>query len=398
MDRPRPLDPVHAACTMSLDRRPLILAPSADAGWFGGSWLVAADPVEVHGSIPITRALDLLAATFESDHPRVSVAVLPYDGEASVHTYGGAWRREGDTWSQWAHAFALEGSAAPDSRLEPVSQPLLRSAAAEMDQSAYGRAVAHAHEAIRAGDIYVLNLTYRVRGVPAGSPGQIYQSLLADAPAPMAALLGHPSRSLASVSPERFVSAMRKEDGSVSVTTEPIKGTAPRHERRADDFASAQSLVKSEKERAEHVMIVDLERNDLGRVCEIGTVLVDPLFAVFPTPYCHQMVSTVRGTLAATAGIADLLQATFPSGSITGAPKRSAMQHIAMFEVSERGAYTGSLVVAMPGMLDSSVLIRTLEFDHDTAAWGTGCGITIDSDPATEWGESELKCWPVLGR
>jgi len=398
VERPRPIDPVLAACSMPLSRRPLVLAPSSQSGWFRGSWLVAADPIEVHEGISHSAARALVEQTFESDQPRMTVAVLPYDGAAQVHTYSGAWRREGATWSRWGRTFDAREVESSGLSLSPLSQPLLRDACAEMNDAQFAHAVERAQESIRSGDIYVLNLTYRVRGVPAGSPGQLFLQLLKDAPAPMAALVGSPRGSLASVSPERFVMATRERDDSVTVTTEPIKGTSPRRSTEAADLASAQSLVESEKERAEHVMIVDLERNDLGRVCETGSVVVDPLFAVFPTPYCHQMVSTVRGSLSASAGIADLVEATFPSGSITGAPKRSAMQHISRFEISPRGAYTGSLIVAMPGRMDSSVVIRTLEFGEGEAVWGTGCGITIDSDPAAEWRESELKCWPVLGR
>jgi anthranilate/para-aminobenzoate synthase component I len=144
-------------------------------------------------------------------------------------------------------------------------------------------------------------------------------------------------------------------------------------------------------------MIVDLERNDLGRVCVPGTVSVDPLATVFPTPYCHQMVSRVSGSLEPGVSVEDVFDACFPCGSVTGAPKVSAMRHIARTEVSARGAYCGALVVAMPGSIDSSVLIRTLESHGEEAVWGVGCGITYDSDAEAEWEESVLKAWPVLG-
>ena len=129
-------------------------------------------------------------------------------------------------------------------------------------------------------------------------------------------------------------------------------------------------------------MVVDLERNDLGRVCVPGSVEVSPLYEVVETPYCHQLVSTVRGIMRPDASLGDLLESAFPCGSVTGAPKVAAMRIARELEASPRAGYCGALVVAMPGRLDSSVLIRTLEYRADgSAAWGTGCGITIDSDP-----------------
>jgi anthranilate synthase component I len=144
-------------------------------------------------------------------------------------------------------------------------------------------------------------------------------------------------------------------------------------------------------------MVVDLERNDLGRVCVPGSVRVEPLGAIETTSYCHQMVSSVRGLLRLDASVGEALCALFPCGSVTGAPKLAAMRIAGQLERGERGIYTGSLIVAMPGHIDSSVLIRTVELDGDEVRYGTGCGITIDSDPAEEWRESELKTHPLLG-
>ena len=144
-------------------------------------------------------------------------------------------------------------------------------------------------------------------------------------------------------------------------------------------------------------MIVDMERNDLGRVSETGSVFVDPLRRVVPTPYCHQMVSVVHGELRPDATMAEVLAATFPCGSVTGAPKISAMSHIERLESSPRGAYCGSLLVARPGRLDSSVLIRTAEHSDGIATYGTGGGITWDSDPAAEWAETLVKATPITG-
>jgi anthranilate/para-aminobenzoate synthase component I len=374
-----------------------VLAPSDASGWFGGGTLVTADPTIAIDSCAPERALQLLSLAFESHVPAVAVAVLPYDGPASVHVYPGAWRAaesaEGG-WEAWGTPPDLTGVrlARP-----AVDRPLLGNLFSEMDERDYTRAVRAAHDAIRDGDVYVLNLTYRLRGRPTEAAGEAFLSLNRTSPAPMAALLACPTSALASVSPERFVSAVRNADGTIDVTAEPIKGTASRDPDPDKDAALAAGLAASEKERAEHIMIVDLERNDLGRVCEPGSIRVDPLFGIFATPYCHQMVSVVRGRMRADVGIAELIEATFPCGSVTGAPKLAAMRTVEALECGARGAYTGALVVATPGRLDSSVLIRTLEYRHGVAVWGTGCGITIDSDPAAEWQESVLKTRPVRG-
>ncbi len=206
--------------------------------------------------------------------------------------------------------------------------------------------------------------------------------------------------SLASVSPERFLSLAERawEDGGGSVAEIwPIKGTRPRSECPDCDVHLADELRESDKERAEHVMVVDLERNDLGRVSRTGSVSVEPLMDVAQTPYCHQMYSTVRGVVDGERPVQRLLEAAFPCGSVTGTPKIAAMEVIDSLEHSPRGPYTGSLVAAMPGRLDGSVLIRTLVDREGEVEWGTGGGITIDSDPFEEWRETLLKAQPVLG-
>ena len=176
-----------------------------------------------------------------------------------------------------------------------------------------------------------------------------------------------------------------------------MKGTRPRGGSGSEDAAIAAALRCDLKELAEHVMVVDLERNDLGRVATPGSVQVDPLFEIETTPYCHQLVSRVHARLRPDVGTGDLLAATFPCGSVTGAPKIAAMRIAADIERSPRGAYCGTLVVAMPGELDSAVLIRTAEASGKRLLWGTGCGITHDSIPQAEWLESRLKASPILG-
>ncbi len=279
--------------------------------------------------------------------------------------------------------------------------PLLERTSWDLSGRAYRGAVRSARERIAAGDVYVVNLTARVSGRLVTPPAETFDALLARSGADMSAFVdGIPGETpwIASVSPERFVRVTR-EAGARLVEVCPIKGTRPRGSDPVTDAVAAAELSADDKELAEHVMVVDLERNDLGMVCATGSVHVDPLYEVVATPYCHQLVSSVRGILRHEATFAELLAATFPCGSITGAPKRAAMRVIGELEATQRGAYCGALLVAIEGELESSVLIRTLEASSDGshAVWGTGCGITHDSIPAAEYLELLLKASPVLG-
>ncbi|MBW6469363.1 MAG: chorismate-binding protein, partial [Coriobacteriia bacterium] len=333
------------------DHYPLVLAPTGSRGWFGGAGLRAADPAEVAEGVSLAGVGDALQQAFESDEPVLVAALVPYDGPATVFTY-----------REWSEArpdapAARPGGAARSGCVAPGA-PLVRDAATSMEGRAYRAAVREVRERIAAGDVYVLNLTRTITAAPAAPGPELFAALWQRAGAEMSAYLGMPGRELASVSPERFVRVTRDGDGRVAEIW-PIKGTRPRGADRASDDALAATLAADEKERAEHVMVVDMERNDLGRVCEPGSVHVAPLMEVVPTPYCHQMVSRVRGTLRPGATLGDLLAATFPCGSVTGAPKVAAVRIADELEVGSRGVYTGSLLVARPGELDSSVLIRT---------------------------------------
>jgi len=378
------------------DRWPLVLDPSGDDGWFEGTALIAVDPVE-RGRVEccegeeMRRVGAVLQRAFDAEEPLLAAAELPYDGSAAYALYRGGLVRGAQGWHTWG---ALTADALPQP-LGPVqipAPPLVFGAHTDLDEEAFSAAVEAVADAVRRGDVYVLNLTRRVFGTVVLTPSQLFRSLAERTPALMGAAWIRGDRSLVSSSPERFVRLHGLE-----VEIAPVKGTRPRGATPAEDEALVADLLGSPKERAEHVMIVDLERNDLGRVCEAGSVRVDPLFAIQTTAYCHQAVSSVRGLMHTAAGIGDLLEATFPCGSITGAPKIAAMRLAEHLEDTPRGAYTGSLLVAVPGRLDSSVLIRTLEVDGDHVAYGTGCGITVESDAAEEWRESVLKTEPLLG-
>ena len=179
--------------------------------------------------------------------------------------------------------------------------------------------------------------------------------------------------------------------------TRPIKGTRPRGASAADDARLRAELAASEKDRAENLMIVDLMRNDLGRVAEIGSVAVPALFEVESFAAVHHLVSSITGRLRPGLGPVDLLRATFPAGSITGAPKIRAMEIIDEIEVGRRGPYCGTIAwIGFDGAMDSSVVIRTLVITPETVVAQAGGGIVADSDPAAEYEEMMVKVRPLL--
>jgi para-aminobenzoate synthetase component 1 len=228
-------------------------------------------------------------------------------------------------------------------------------------------------------------------------PFDAMRRLATDSPAPYSAYWRLPGRAIVSHSPERFVAIAA--DGR-TVETRPIKGTRPRGGTPALDEALKAELLGSDKDRAENLMIVDLMRNDLARVCEPGSVRTPSLFAVESFTAVHHLVSTVTGRLRAGLDAADLMAATFPPGSITGAPKIQAMKVIAGHE-GPRGPWCGSLFWAgFDGAFDSSVLIRTAALVEDAGGWRfharAGAGIVADSDPRSERLETEAKISGLL--
>jgi para-aminobenzoate synthetase component 1 len=251
-------------------------------------------------------------------------------------------------------------------------------------RAGYLEAVSRVVEYIRAGDIFQANLSQRLEASYAGAPFELYQRLRARNPAPFAAFLDFDDVVIASASPERFV---RVGDGLVEAR--PIKGTRPRGMGPEHDAALALALVESDKDRAENVMIVDLLRNDLSRVCRPGTVHAPELFAIEHYATVHHLVSTVVGDLAPNLDAGDLLRAAFPGGSITGAPKVRAMQVIAELEPTRRGAYCGAIGYwSVTGALDASIVIRTFVLNGATAYFQAGGGIVADSDPEEEYRET----------
>ena len=248
-------------------------------------------------------------------------------------------------------------------------------------------------EYLRAGDVFQVNLSrgWRARFDAPLDPAALYARLRQANPAPFAGLFAGDGWAVASSSPERLVSVR----GRV-VETRPIAGTRPRFEG-DDDAARIRELVGHPKERAEHVMLIDLERNDLGRVCEPGSVQVDELMTVESYAHVHHIVSNVRGILREDATPGDVIAAVYPGGTITGCPKVRCMQIIAELERTPRGAYTGAIGwLGRDGDLDLNILIRSAEVQGRDAVFRTGAGIVADSIPARELDETRAKARGLL--
>lgn len=317
-----------------------------------------------------------------------------------------------DTFEHRAWVIAsdlVEGRPSPARRLESLSAriavaeplpPLDRAPVAEwhweMDRAAYEAAVQKAIDYIYAGDIFQANITTRaVADMPDGlTPYMLYRRLRWATPAPFAAYVscgdGH---RLLCASPERFL----KLDSSGRISTRPIKGTRPRGDVPETDVDLALELMESAKDRAENLMIVDLLRNDISRVALIGSVGVTALCELETFARVHHLVSEVIGKLRPGFDAVDLFRATFPGGSITGAPKIRAMEIIHELECSRRAAYCGTVFWAgMDGAMDSNIVIRSLMVSDGKVAAHAGGGIVADSEPAAEYEEMRTKAGPLL--
>jgi para-aminobenzoate synthetase component 1 len=378
---------------------------------------MASDPVDVPGGPPFTggltgylsydlgRRLERLPSIAASDQelPLLRLA---------LHDWVVAWdRRTGHAWL--AGRAVDERIGRLDSRLAEVRERLLgparRAGAARpavdpptsfefrsgLDRPAFKAGVEAIRAEIAHGDIYQANLTRRLETSFRGDPWPLYRRLRTGDPALFASFLdlgsspvtGAP-RAIVSASPEPFLSVTR--DGRVSA--DPIKGTRPRGRDRAEDRGLACELLGSAKDRAENVMIVDVLRNDLGRVCLPGSVRVPRLCRLERTAAVQHLVSTVTGTLRPGTDAFQLLAASFPGGSITGAPKIRAMELLEGHEPVRRGPYTGAAGwFGADGAMQTSILIRTFVADGARLTLHVGGGITWRSDPAAEWDETVAK-------
>jgi para-aminobenzoate synthetase component I len=261
-----------------------------------------------------------------------------------------------------------------------------------LPRSGYERAVQEVVDYIRAGDVFQVNLTHRLCAPWSGDPFALYARLRASSPAPFMALLRLPGADVVSASPERF---LRRR--GMLLETRPIKGTRPRGRTRREDRVLAAELRESAKDRAENIMIVDLARNDLGRVCRYGSVHVRRLCALERHPGVHHLVSVVDGVLEQGIGPVEIVRAAFPPGSVTGAPKIRAMEIIEELEPVRRGVYCGSVGWIGPdGDLDLSVAIRTFIAARGRLHLHVGGAVVADSEPAAEWRETMDKAARLL--
>jgi para-aminobenzoate synthetase component 1 len=357
------------------------VAPPFQGGVIGLAAYEFADRLEPLGLPRDPAWPDLALARYE--------ALLAFDHhEKSVLALG-----RGEDESQ-ANRAADEAAAWLDAASGDIADPRPPSAACEImfPGPCYEAAVAGVKGRIAAGEIFQANIARRWSGtlMPGATPFAAFARLVRASPAPYCAYWRLPGLALVSHSPERFVAVA---EGIAQ--TSPIKGTRPRGADTAEDEALARELMASEKDRAENLMIVDLMRNDLSRVCVPGSVKTPRLFALVSHPAVHHLVSTVTGRLAEGLDAADLLAAAFPPGSITGAPKIQAMKVIAALE-PPRGPWCGALFWAgLDGAFESSVLIRTAAFVEVGGGWrfrfDAGAGIVADSDPAGERAETEVK-------
>lgn len=329
------------------------------------------EPLAVVGGRLCTQLLETTSDLGALDSSGFWAVVLPFEGEPVCARF--ATVRPATPWPG-----------------APWSGPHPDAWTTSLDRSGFELAVSDIRERIAAGSVYQVNLTRRLSApLPSPAPGTstdiaaLGAALALGNPAPYSAVvrLPHLGVHVASASPERFLS----RDGSL-VRSSPIKGTAATPEQFLD------------KDRAENVMIVDLVRNDLGRVCEWGSIRVPGLLEVEPHPGLVHLVSTVEGRLRPGLGWADAVEATFPPGSVTGAPKLAALRAIDELEPVARGVYCGAIgwVDAERRIGDLNVAIRTFWIEDDHLHFGTGGGITYDSDPLGEWQETELKAQHLL--
>jgi para-aminobenzoate synthetase component 1 len=351
------------------------------------------------------------------DLPTPDLAVGLYDWVIAFdHGRGRAWvvstglplvgalgrRRAADRLREVLHL--LDGSGKPR-EWPPATVPLPLEALApsyplegaagvrsNFSREGYLETVARAVEYVHAGDCFQVNIAQRLLHPATIPPLELYAGLRDRNPAPFAAYCDLGDFILCSASPERFV---RAQEGTVE--TRPIKGTRPRGATPEEDQCQTQELLSSAKDRAENVMIVDLLRNDLGRVCAYGSVRVEALCRLETYATVHHLVSVVGGRLRPGLGPIDLLRASFPGGSVTGAPKVRAMEIIAELEPTARGPYCGCLAwIGLDGAMDTNILIRTLTIGKGWIQFPVGGGIVAESTPAGEHAETLHKAAGLL--
>lgn len=385
----------------------VLLHSARDDDGCGQMSYVASDPIETieargrrvvvrdRRGRAIARAdADPLAALEELAAARVAIGYLAYDLGRTIERGAFAPRPgvEPDLWfGLWEPDAVARFPADPAEPPPAVAAPRFGALVDGARRGDYEAAVARALAYIRAGDVYQVNLARRLVApvVAGGDALGLYAAVIARSACAFGAVLDTPAVRVVSASPERF---LYRAPGSDRLETRPIKGTRRRTGDPARDRDAAAELAADAKERAEHLMIVDLERNDLGRVAVPGSVAVNSFARVVELPTLYHVVSTVSCRLRPGVGVADILRATFPGGSITGAPKVRAMQIIDELEPFRRGVYCGAIGRIGPGgAIDLSIAIRTATIAGGQLALCVGGGIVADSTAAREYEETEEK-------
>ena len=283
----------------------------------------------------------------------------------------------------------------PDAPGEPAAPQAVApgQVAAFFDRDGYGKLVQTVKDHIAVGDAFEICLTHQLDVEYGGDPWALYCHLRRINPAPFAAYLRLPEATILSASPERFL----RLDPDGWAEARPIKGTRPRGQTLQDDRRLRDELAHSEKDRAENAMIVDLLRNDLGRVCRFGSIRVEDAMSIEAYASVFQMVSTIRGRLRPECDAVDLLRACFPGGSMTGAPKVEAMKIISRLEPVSRGVYSGAIgYFDVSGGMDLNIVIRTILMQSDRAYLNVGGAVVADSDPRAEYDETMDKAQALL--
>lgn len=387
-----PLTTAHPGSSPAdqLDRLPAVVGGeqvSVGGGWVGLiGYAAAARVVDPRlGHPPVRERLPASALSFY-DH------VVVRDGDG-VWWFEELWTEQrADDLLRRREVMAERLVSAAATEPAPLPRDSTSGWAAEPSVAGHADAVEACKERIAAGDLYQANLALRLRARAHASPASMFSAGVAELQPQRGAFVAGGWGAVASFSPELLVTRKGRK-----VTTEPIKGTRARAADSAADERMRDELERSEKDRAENVMIVDLMRNDLGHVCRPGSIVADPICEIRPLAGVWHMVSTVAGELAPDAGDADVARAVLPAGSVTGAPKGSALAVVAELESAARQAFCGSVAVASPlAGLELSVVIRTLEFSGEDVWIDVGGGVTAASDPDTEAAECIVKATPVL--
>ena len=330
----------------------------------------------------IERVVSSTASHAEASAPTPDLMLARFDARLVVDPVSAQAWIEGDGTGR-AH---LESALRRATDMEPLgvhAPPQLGPWSSSFTREEFEVAVRTVIDLIGEGDCYQTNLTRRLVCERSADPVELFAALVTQNPAPHEALVRFGDVSIVSASPERFL----RRDGN-RIETRPMKGTG----------TDAAGLLSSPKDRAENVMIVDLSRNDLGRVCEFGSIEVPDLFAVEAHPGLYQMVSTVSGVLRPDVSLGELVGATFPPASVTGAPKPRVLQVIEDLEPVRRGVYCGAVgwIDTERNAADLNVAIRTFTIAGGITSLGVGSGIVADSDPGAEWEETKLKAARLL--